>query len=73
MMHEKKSKFWKTEQFNAETPQNSIFHEWMHKYEIKSFSKTLEFNPDLLKTSFSTNLSPKTQTLSTFCIKIKEL
>ena len=45
----------------------------MHEYEIKSFSKTLEFNPNLPKTSFSTNLSPKTQTLSTFCIKIKKL
>ena len=31
----------------------------MHEYEIKSFSKTLEFNPDLLKASFSTNLSQK--------------
>ena len=31
----------------------------MHEYEIKSFSKTLEFNPDLPKTSFSTNLSIK--------------
>ena len=31
----------------------------MHEYEIKSFSKTLEFNPDLPKTRFSTNLSPK--------------
>ena len=31
----------------------------MHEYEIKSFSKILEFNPDLPKTSFSTNLSPK--------------
>ena len=31
----------------------------MHEYEIKSFSKTLEFNPDLPKTSFSTNFSPK--------------
>ena len=29
----------------------------MHEYEIKSFSKTLEFNPDLPKTSFSINLS----------------
>ena len=44
----------------------------MHKYEIKSFSKTLVFNPGLPKTSFSTNLSSKTQTLNTFCIKIKE-
>ena len=31
----------------------------MHEYEIKSFSKTLELNPDLPKTSFTTNLSPK--------------
>ena len=31
----------------------------MHEYEIKSFLKTLEFNPDLPKTSVSTNLSPK--------------
>ena len=31
----------------------------MHEYEIKSFSKTLKFNPDLSKSSFSTNLSPK--------------
>ena len=44
----------------------------MHEYEMKSFSKTLEFNPDLPKTSFSTNLSSTTQTFNTFCIKIKE-
>ena len=31
----------------------------MHEYEIKSFSKTLEFNPDLPKTSFSIKLSSK--------------
>ena len=31
----------------------------MHEYEIKIFSKTLEFNPDLPKKSFSTNLFPK--------------
>ena len=29
----------------------------MHKYEMKIFSKTLEFNPDLPKTRFSINLS----------------
>ena len=44
----------------------------MHEYETKSFSKTLEFNPNLPKTSFSMKLFSKTQTLSTFCIKIKE-
>ena len=31
----------------------------MHEYEFKSFSKTLEFNPDLPKTIFSIILSPK--------------
>ena len=31
----------------------------MHEYEIKFFSKTLEFNPNLPKTSFSINLSSK--------------
>ena len=44
----------------------------MHEYEIKCFLKTLEFNLDLPKTSFSINLSAKTQTLNTFYIKIKE-
>ena len=45
----------------------------MHEHEIKSFSKTLEFNLDLPKTSVLINFSSKTQTLNTFCIKIKEL
>ena len=44
----------------------------MHEYEIKSFSKTLEFNPDLPKTRFFNQFVLKTQTLNTFCIKIKE-
>ena len=30
----------------------------MHEYEMKSFLKTLKFNPDLPKTRFSINLSP---------------
>ena len=30
-----------------------------HEYEMKSFSKSLEFNPDLLKTRFSINLPSK--------------
>ena len=29
----------------------------IHEYEIKSFSKTLEFNPDFPKTNFSINLT----------------
>jgi len=45
----------------------------MHEYEIKSFSKTLEFNPDLPKTSFFFNqFVLKTQTFNIFCIKIEE-
>jgi len=31
----------------------------MHEYEINSFSKTLGFNPDLPKTSFSVKMSSK--------------
>ena len=44
----------------------------MHEYEIKSVSKTLEFNPDLSKKIFN-QFDLKSQTLNTFCIKIKEL
>ena len=44
----------------------------MYEYESKSFPKTHEFNLDLPKTHFLINLSSKTQTLNTFCIKIKE-
>ena len=29
----------------------------MHEYEIKSFTKTLEFNPDLSKKKISINLT----------------
>ena len=45
----------------------------MLEYEIKKFSKTLEFNPDLPKTIFFNKFDLKSQTLKTFCIKIKEL
>ena len=44
----------------------------MHEYEIKSFSKTLEFYPDLPKTKNFNQFIHKTQTLNIFCIKIKE-
>ena len=53
----RKVKFWKTVQVNAETPQSTLCYNNMHKYEMKSFSKTLEFNPNLPKTRFSINLS----------------
>ena len=46
MMHGKIKFLKKTEQFNAETPQ-------------KKKKKTLEFNPYLPKTSFSTNCPKK--------------
>ena len=45
----------------------------MHEYGIKSFSKTLEFNPDLPKKKNFNQFDLKSQTLNTFCIKIKEL
>ena len=41
----------------------------MHEYEIKSFSKTLEFKPNLPKTSFSIKLSSKTQTINIFALR----
>ena len=44
----------------------------MHEYEIKKFSKTLEFNPNLPKKNCN-QFDLKSQTLNTFCIKIKEL
>ena len=72
-MHGKIKFFKKQSNLMQKLLKAQYFMNEMHEYEIKSFSKTLEFNPDLPKTSFSTNLSPKTQTLSTFCIKIKEL
>ena len=51
-------KYLKTENFSL-LKAHCIMNK-MYEYEIKSFSKTLEFNPDVpKKTSFSTNLSPK--------------
>ena len=44
----------------------------MHEYEMKSFSKTLEFNLDHPKTSFFNQFVFKAQTLNAFHFKIKE-
>ena len=58
-------KIWKTQIFEKQSNliqkllKVQCFINEMHEYEIKSFSKTLEFNLDLPKTSFSTNLSLK--------------
>ena len=46
----------KTENFSLLKAQ--YFMNEMHEYEIKSFSKTVEFNPDLSK-KLSIKLSPK--------------
>ena len=45
----------------------------MYEYEMKSFSKTLEFNPDLQKKKIFNQYVPASQTLNMFCIKIKGL
>ena len=45
----------------------------MHEYEIKSFSKTHEFNPYLPKTSFSTNLSTKLKHYTHFASKSRNI
>ena len=44
----------------------------MHEYEIKSFSKTLEFHPYLPQSKIFNQFVHKTQALNIFCIKIKE-
>ena len=43
----------------------------MQEYEMKSFSKTLGFNPELPKTSFQSICPQKLNHKNTFCIKIK--
>ena len=58
-------KIWKNQIFEKQSNlmqkllKAQYFMNEMHAYEIKSFSKTLEFNPNFPKTSFSTNLSSK--------------
>ena len=58
-----RSKIWKNSIFKKQSilmqkllKAHSFMNE-MHEYEVKSFSKTLEFNLDLPKTRFSINLS----------------
>ena len=71
-------KIWKNQIFEKQSIlmqkllKTQYFMNKMHEYEMKSFSKTLGFNPDLPKTHFWINLSSITQTLKIFCIKIKE-
>ena len=55
MMHEKNQNFEKQSNLMQKLLKAQYFMNEMHEYKIKSFPKTLEFNPDLLKTSFSTN------------------
>ena len=69
------SKIWKNQIFEKQSIlmqkllKAQCFMNKMHKYEMKSFPKTLEFNPNLPKTRFSINLSSNLK----LCIKIKEL
>ena len=57
------SKIWKNQFFEKQSIlmqkllKVQCFMNKMHEYEMKSFSKTLEFNPNLPKTRFSINLS----------------
>ena len=58
---------WKNQIFEKKKQSNLLqkllkaqyFINEMHEYETKSFSKTLEFKPDLPKSRFSINLSSK--------------
>ena len=45
----------------------------MHEYEMKFFSKTLEFNPGLPKTRFSINLSSKLKLETYFALKSRKI
>ena len=57
------SKIWKTQNFEKQCIlmqkllKTQCFMNKMYEYEMKSFSKTLEFNPDLPKPRFSINFS----------------
>ena len=58
-MHGKIKFFKKQSNLMQKLLKAQYFMNEMHEYEIKSFSKTLEFNPDLPKTNFSTNCPQK--------------
>ena len=45
----------------------------MYEYDIKGFSKTLEFNPDLPKTRFSINLSSNLKLQTYFTLKSRNI
>ena len=55
----KNQKFEKQSNLMQKLLKAQYFMNEMHEYEIKSFSKTLEFNPNLPKTIFSTNCPQK--------------
>ena len=59
MMYGKINFFEKQNNLMQKLLKAQYFMNEMHEYEIKSFSKTLEFNPDLPKTIFSTNCPKK--------------
>ena len=44
----------------------------MHEYEMKSFSKTLDFNPDLQKTKFSLNLASNFKLKTHFALESRD-
>ena len=74
-----RSKIWKNQIFKKQNvlmqkllKAHSFMNE-MHEYEIKSFTKTVEFNPDLPKKKKFNQFVFRSQTLNTFCIQIKEL
>ena len=74
-----RSKIWKTQIFEKlrnliqKLLEAQCVMNEMHKYEIKSFSKTLGFNPDLPKTSFSINLSLKIKHWTYFALKSRNV
>ena len=68
-----KSDFWKTEHFNTETPQITLFYiknAWVWD---EKFFKNTWIQPRSSKIKISNQFVLKAQTLNTFCIKINEL
>ena len=68
------SKIWKNQIFEKQSNfMQKLLKAWYDEYEMKCFSKTLVLNPDLPKKKiFFQSMFLKSQSLNTFCIKIKE-
>ena len=65
------SDFWKTEHFNAKPPQSTLFYEWNAWVWDEKFFKNPWIQPRSPKNKIFNQIVLKTQTLNTFCIKVR--